>query len=94
MYDGTHLAGPADLAQALLQRRRVLLQNFTENLMTFALGRRLAAEDMPAVRKIVRDAGADTAPTSAYVLGIVKSAAFRMKSVESVTTTAGVAGQR
>jgi hypothetical protein len=94
MYDGTHLAGPADLAQALLQRRRVLLQNFTENLMTFALGRRLAAEDMPAVRKIVRDAGADAAPTSAYVLGIVKSAAFRMKSVETVTTTAGVAGQR
>ena len=94
MYDGTHLTGPADLSRALLTRRRVLLQNFTENLMTFALGRRLAAEDMPAVRKIVRDAGADTAPTSAYVLGIVRSAAFRMKSVEAVTTTAGVAGQR
>jgi hypothetical protein len=94
MYDGTHLAGPADLTQALLQRRRVLLQNFTENLMTFALGRRLAAEDMPAVRKIVRDGGATGAPLSAYVLGIVKSAAFRMKSVETVTTTAGVAGQR
>ena len=94
MYDGTHLAGPADLTEALLQRRRVLLQNFTENLMTFALGRRLAAEDMPAVRKIVRDGGATGATFSTYVLGIVKSAAFRMKSVETVTTTAGVAGQR
>jgi len=93
MYDGTHLAGSADLGAALLERRGVLLQNFTENLMTFALGRRLAAEDMPAVRKIVRDAVAAGDPISAFVLGIVKSPAFRMKSADQVTTTAGVAGQ-
>jgi hypothetical protein len=94
MYDGAHLAGPADLAQALLKRKGVLLQTFTENMMTFALGRRLAAEDMPAVRKIVRDAGANGDPISAFVLGIAKSPPFRMKSVDTVTTTAGVAGQR
>ncbi|HMF99069.1 MAG TPA: DUF1592 domain-containing protein [Vicinamibacterales bacterium] len=94
MYDGTRLAGPADLEQALLKRRGVLLQTFTENLMTFALGRRLVPEDMPVVRQIVRGADAAGDPMSAFVLGIVRSAAFRMKSVEAVTTTAGVVGQR
>ncbi|HKB10866.1 MAG TPA: DUF1592 domain-containing protein [Vicinamibacterales bacterium] len=94
MYDGTHLGGPADLSQALLERRGVLLRTFTENLMTFALGRRLAPEDMPAVRKVVRDADATGDAVSGFVLGIVKSAAFRMKSVESVTTAAGAADQR
>ncbi|HXI27996.1 MAG TPA: DUF1592 domain-containing protein, partial [Vicinamibacterales bacterium] len=34
MYDGTPLGGPADLGQALQKRRSVLLQTFTENLMT------------------------------------------------------------
>jgi cytochrome c553 len=92
MYDGTPLGGPADLSQALLKRRRVLLQNFTENLMTFALGRRLTAEDMPAVRRIVRAASVEGDRMSAFVIGIVNSAAFRMKAAEPATTTA--AGQR
>jgi mono/diheme cytochrome c family protein len=94
MYDGTPLAGPADLDQALLKRRTVLLQTFTENLMTFALGRRLAPEDMPTVRRIVRDADAAGDRVGSFVLGVVRSPAFRMKSAETVTTTAGVAGQR
>ena len=42
--------GPADLRQALLKRPTALVRTFTENLMTFALGRRLEHEDMPAVR--------------------------------------------
>ena len=57
-YDGTPLAGPADLRRALLARSDVLLQTFTENLMTYALGRRLSAADMPAVRALVRQAAA------------------------------------
>ena len=32
---------PADLQQALLKRSDVLVRTFTENLMTYALGRRL-----------------------------------------------------
>jgi cytochrome c553 len=94
LYDGTPLGGPADLSQALTRRRDVLLKTFTENLMTFALGRRLAAEDMPTVRKIVRDADAAGDRTSAFVLGIVKSAAFRMKSGDAATSTAAAGGQR
>ncbi len=50
LYDGTPLAGAADLRQALMKRSGVLVRTFTENLMTYALGRRLEAADMPMVR--------------------------------------------
>ena len=94
LYDGTPLDGPADLRQALLKRSGVLVQTFTENLMTFALGRRLGYEDMPAVRGIVRQAAAEHHKLSAFVLAIVKSAAFRMKSADLPTPTAGAGAQK
>ena len=54
--------GPAGLRQALLKHPDVLLRSFTENLMTYALGRRVEYTDMPAVRAIVRDAGEEQQP--------------------------------
>ncbi len=86
LYDGTPLAGPADLRQALLKRSGVLVQNFTENLMTFALGRRLGYADMPAVRSVVREAAASDGKFSAFVVAIVKSDAFRMKADTATST--------
>ena len=88
LYDGTPLTGPDDLRQALLKRSTVLVQTFTENLMTFALGRRLGYADMPTVRSIRRQAEAADHRMSAFVLAIVKSPAFRMKSADVPTTTA------
>jgi len=88
LYDGTPLAGPADLRGALLKRSRVLIQTFTENLMTFALGRRLGYEDMPAVRAIARQAAAADNRFSAFVVGIVNAPAFRMKSADVQTDAA------
>jgi mono/diheme cytochrome c family protein len=93
LYDGTPLAGPADLEQALMKRSDVLVQVFAENLMTYALGRRLAYADMPSVRAIVRQAAAADHRLSAFVVGIVKTAAFRMKSTDP-STTAVVGGGR
>jgi hypothetical protein len=88
LYDGTPLDGPADLRQALLKRSGVLVQTFTENLMTFALGRRLGYEDMPAVRGVVRRAEAEQHKLSAFVLAIVNSPAFRMKKADASAATA------
>ncbi len=93
LYDGTPLAGPADLEQALMKRSGVLVQVFAENLMTYAVGRRLAYPDMPSVRAIVRQAAAADNHLSAFVVGIVKTSAFRMKSADP-STTAVVAGGR
>jgi cytochrome c553 len=85
LYDGTPLGGPDDLRNALLKRSSVLVQNFTENLMTYALGRRLESTDMPSVRGIVRGAHGSGDSFSAFVLGIVRAPAFRMKSADGVT---------
>lgn len=82
LYDGTPLAGPDDLQQALVRRSASLIRTFTENLMTYALGRRLEDEDMPAVRGIVRRAAAAEYRLSAFVLEIVKTPAFRQKGAD------------
>ena len=62
MYDGTKIDGPASLRDALLKHQDVFLQVFTENLMTYALGRRVEYYDMPAVRTIVRQADGEGSP--------------------------------
>ena len=50
------------LRAALLKHKDDVLRTFTENLMAYALGRRVEHFDMPTVRGIVRDAGADAEP--------------------------------
>ena len=77
LYDGMKIEGPAGLRSALLKHQDVFLLTFTENLMTYALGRRVEFYDMPTVRAIVRAAGKRDHRMSAFVLGIVNSAAFR-----------------
>jgi hypothetical protein len=79
LYDGTKLNGPEDLRAALLRRQNVIVLSFTENLMRYAVGRRMEHRDMPAIRAIARDAGRDNNRLSAFILGVVNSAPFRMK---------------
>jgi hypothetical protein len=80
LYDGSSLSGPIGLRAALLKKKETVLRTFTENLLAYALGRRLEYYDMPLVRRVVRDAEAKGNRLSAYVLGIVRSPAFRMSS--------------
>ncbi|HEV7714767.1 MAG TPA: DUF1592 domain-containing protein, partial [Steroidobacteraceae bacterium] len=84
LTDGTQLKGPDDLRNALLARREQFVQTFTENLMTFALGRGVKYYDMPHVRQIVRDSASQDYRLSAVVLGIVGSDAFQMAEVPKV----------
>jgi hypothetical protein len=48
--------------------------------MAYALGRKLEYYDLPAVRKVVRDAAGQDYRWSAIVLGIVKNPNFLMRS--------------
>src|SRR5690606_9073398 len=57
--DGDRIDGPADLSAALVARADMFVQTLTENLLTFALGRRADHGDMPLVRHIVREAAAE-----------------------------------
>jgi hypothetical protein len=84
LYDGTEISTPGELSAALLERPIPLARNFTENLLTYALGRRLDHRDGPMVRQIVRDAEEDGYRLTSFIVGVVQSDAFQ-------TRTAGVA---
>ncbi len=85
LYDGTPLKGPADVREALLRRRESLARTFTENLMAYALGRRVEYFDMPTVRRITRAAADQEYRMSAFILGVVSSPAFLMSRPDAVT---------
>jgi hypothetical protein len=87
--DGTKINGLDDLRQALVSRPdHQFVQAFTENLMTYALGRSLDYHDMPTVRRIVRQAAADDYRFKSIVLGVVSSDAFRKREVENLAPVA------
>ena len=77
--DGTTFNGPAGLRDVLLNKQDMFVENFTERLLTYALGRGLEEYDNAALRKIAREAAADNQQWSAIILGIVKSTPFRMR---------------
>ncbi len=77
LYDGTPLNGVGDVRDAIMSRPEVFYRIFTENMLAYALGRRVEYFDMPAVREITRDASEEEYRLSAFVLGIVNTPAFR-----------------
>jgi hypothetical protein len=87
LYDGTKLEGPVSLRHALMKHQDVIMLSFTESLMTYALGRRVEAYDMPAIRAIVRDAKRNNYKFSSLISGVANSAAFRMGRVAAAETT-------
>ena len=64
--------------------------------MTYGLGRGLTADDMPAVRTIIRDAAGRDYRLSAVVLGIVNSTPFtmRIKAIPEANPGTDVAAAR
>ena len=85
--DGTTIKGPADLRRALVDRPdHQFVQAFTENLLTYALGRSLDYRDMPTVRRIVRQAAADKFRFKSIVVGVISSDAFRKREAEGTET--------
>src|SRR5918993_2942911 len=55
-YDGTPVSTPAELQKVLLKRPIPLIRTFTQNLMSYALGRRIEYYDKPTVRQIASEA--------------------------------------
>jgi mono/diheme cytochrome c family protein len=88
LYDGTTISGAAGLRAALLRHQDVFLLSFTENLVTYALGRRVEAQDMWAVRRIIRDAEKKGLKVSAFVQAVATSPLFTMGRVADQSTTA------
>jgi Protein of unknown function (DUF1592)/Protein of unknown function (DUF1588)/Protein of unknown function (DUF1587)/Protein of unknown function (DUF1585)/Protein of unknown function (DUF1595) len=77
--DGTPFDGPVGLRDLMVSTRRDLfLENFTERLLTYALGRGVEEYDRPVIRKIVRETASDDHTWSSIILGIIKSKSFQM----------------
>ena len=85
LYDGTPITNPTELLDALLQRPTPILRTFTQNLLAYAIGRRVEWYDQPTIRRIVREAEQNDYRMSSFLVGVVKSDAFRMQSVTAVT---------
>jgi len=79
LYDGQQVDGPSELRTALLRYSPQFVRMFIERMMTYALGRGLEYTDMPTVRAIAHDVDKDRNRFSAIVLGVVRSAQFRMR---------------
>jgi mono/diheme cytochrome c family protein len=79
LYNGAKIDGPVALRNMLASHPDVFVGVMTEKLLTYALGRGIEFYDMPAVRKIVHDAGARDYRFSSLVLGAVESVPFQMK---------------
>jgi hypothetical protein len=81
--DGTKFDGPAGLRAVLLNDPDRFVRTVTEKMLTYALGRGLEHYDMPAVRKIARDAAKTQYRASSLIVGIVNSRPFLMRRRQS-----------
>ena len=81
--DGTGFDGLGGLKEVLLSRHDQFVRTVTEKLATYALGRGLQYYDMPAIRRIMRQAASHDYTWSSLVLGIVESTPFQMRRSES-----------
>ena len=74
--DGTTFRNLVEFRDALVRYPERFVTTVTEKLLTYSLGRGLEYYDMPAVRKIVRDAAEDDYKIQSVILGVVKSHPF------------------
>ena len=80
LADGTKVDGPAALRRALFARSDVFVTVMTEKLLTYATGRAMRPEDMPAVRGIVGAMAPNGYRFSSMVLGVVGTPQFQMRT--------------
>jgi hypothetical protein len=80
--DGRSFEGARDLKKILKSQSDAFARNFAEKLLTFALGRGLEPYDRAALEEIVQNSKMNDYRFSSFVLGIVNSKPFQMRSRE------------
>jgi hypothetical protein len=88
--DGTPISSPATLRTLLMNYSEQFVEGTTEKLLMYALGRPLEYQDMPLVRKIVRDSARNDYHMSSILTAIVSSPPFQknMKPAEVAKSAA------
>jgi hypothetical protein len=79
--DGRTFTGAGGLRQILLSQSHAFTQNFTEKLLTYALGRGIERSDRALVGRISSNAARQGYKFSSLVTAIVSSPAFQMRSL-------------
>ena len=82
--DGKSFNGAAELKQTLRGRAGLFVNNLTEKMLTYALGRGVERFDKPAVQSIVNDLTANDYRISTLIMDIVKSKPFVMRSAREL----------
>jgi hypothetical protein len=77
--DGRAIRGAKGLKEVLKADAPLFAHNFTEKLMTYALGRGLERSDQPVVEKISQDIASEDYRFMSLVSQIVNSRPFRMR---------------
>jgi hypothetical protein len=81
--DGSRIDGVAGLRQVLVNHSGQFLNNLTNTILTYALGRGVESSDASVVRSILHEAAPQNYCLSSIVLGIVKSGPFQMRRTQS-----------
>jgi hypothetical protein len=88
-YDGSTVTNPIELQAALMRRPTTIVRSFAQNLMAYAIGRRVEYFDQPAIRRIEAAAGKKDHRLTEYVVGVVKSDPFRLRRVPDTASEQG-----
>jgi hypothetical protein len=81
LLDGSGFEGPAGLRNVLLSNPHQFVTNFTEKLLTYALGRQLEYDDARVVQEIVEES-APNYRWSSLIIGIIRSTPFQTGRVQ------------
>jgi hypothetical protein len=81
--DGTRFEGIAGLRQLIASHQDDFARTFTQKLLAYALGRSLEARDMPAVRRIAREASPGGYRWSSIIVGVAASTPFTMSTSQT-----------
>jgi hypothetical protein len=79
LASGEKFSGPVELKKHLLGRKDLFTRNFTERMLSYALGRGLESYDSPTVRDISAKLEANGHKSSTLLLEIVKSYPFQFR---------------
>ena len=89
MPDGTAFEGVKGLRSLLVSHRQDFARTLSGKLLAYAVGRGLESYDLPAVRKIAREAEKNDYRWSAIISGIVTSTPFSMGIIRGQESRSG-----
>ena len=86
LIDDTKVKGIEELKALLLSRKEEFVRCFVEQMLTYALGRKLEFQDAATVKQITRAVSEDGYKLSRVVVEVARSYPFRHRRVKEVET--------